>query len=73
MHRLRTDDKQDTTVSLTRANYEWLRDKAHRERKSQALVLNEVLADARAVDAAGREIQAWFAEQDKEKGEGGDA
>lgn len=31
------------TVHLTPENREWLRERAHRERKSQALVLNEAL------------------------------
>ena len=35
------------TVHLTPENREWLREKAHRERKSQALVLNEALDAAR--------------------------
>ena len=35
------------TVHLTPENREWLRNRAHTERKSQALVLNEVLAEAR--------------------------
>ena len=35
------------TVHLTPENREWLREKAHAERKSQALVLNEVLDAAR--------------------------
>ena len=40
---------QRVTVRLSPENHEWLREKAHRERKSQALVLNEVLDAARVV------------------------
>ncbi len=38
------------TVHLTPANREWLRERAHRERKSQALTLNEVLDRAREAE-----------------------
>ena len=38
---------REHTMKLTAANYEWLREKAHQERKSQALVLNEALEGVR--------------------------
>lgn len=41
---------QRVTVRLSPANYEWLREKAHLERKSQALALNEALDAAREAD-----------------------
>lgn len=37
------------TVRLSPQNHEWLRERAHRERKSQALVLNEVLTATRKI------------------------
>lgn len=46
MQRLHGEGRE-TTVKMSTANYEWLRERAHRERKSQALVLNEVLDAAR--------------------------
>jgi len=34
---------QRVTVRLSPGNHEWLRERAHRERKSQAAALNEAL------------------------------
>ena len=42
MQRLHGEGRE-YTAKLSPANYEWLREKAHAERKSQALVLNESL------------------------------
>ena len=64
-------DGREHTMKLTAANYEWLRERAHRERKSQALVLNEALDAARAVDAERRKQEAWYAAQARKEG-GGD-
>ena len=41
---------QRVTVRLSPANHEWLRERAHLERKSQALALNEALDAAREAD-----------------------
>ena len=46
------------TVHLTPENHEWLRERAHRERKSQALVLNEVLDAAQMGEVLGMSAQA---------------
>lgn len=52
------------TVQLTSENREWLRDKAHRERKSQALALNEVLDAAREADEIQRIAASKYEEVD---------
>ena len=49
---------QEHTVKMTPANYEWLREKAHAERKSQALVLNEVLERAQMGEMLDLSAQA---------------
>ena len=61
---------QRVTVRLSPVNHEWLREKAHRERKSQAATLNEALDIARIVDYDER-IEAAEAQARKEGGEDG--
>ena len=57
MQTLRGEGREHT-MKLTDANYEWLRERAHRERKSQALVLNEVLDAAQMGEVLGMSAQA---------------